>query len=335
MMRLANPEVLFLSLLFIPMLWIYIRREKGRKPAIQYSDLSLIKRVKSSSLIKYRHVPFILRILGLSLLLVALSRPQKGSTEQEIITHGVDIMLVQDISTSMKALDFTPKNRLYVAKETIKKFIGKRNNDLIGLVVYAGRSYTKCPLTLDYGVLLQFLDDIKFDEVEDGTAIGTALATAAYRLKDSNAKSKIIILLTDGANNRGEISPLTAAQAAAKLGIKIYTIGVGREGEVPYPFEVANPWTGTTETRVQMIPSDLDEQTLVNIAAATKGQFFRARDPKKLEEIYDIIDKMEKSEIKTKTYTTYTEHFFPWLIAGFVLIVVELILQYTRFRKIP
>lgn len=335
MMRLANPEVLLLSLLFIPMIWIYIRREKGRKPAIRYSDLSLIKRVKSSALIKYRHIPFIMRILGLSVLLVALSRPQKGSTEQEIITHGVDIMLVQDVSTSMKALDFTPKNRLYVAKETIKKFISKRNNDLIGLVVYAGRSYTKCPLTLDYGVLLQFLDDIKFDEVEDGTAIGTALATAAYRLKDSNAKSKIIILLTDGANNRGEISPLTAAQAAAKLGIKIYTIGVGREGEVPYPFEVANPWTGAVETRVQMIPSDLDEQTLVNIAAATKGQFFRARDPKKLEEIYDIIDKMEKSEIKTKTYTTYTEHFFPWLIAGFVLIVMELIVQYTRFRKIP
>jgi Ca-activated chloride channel family protein len=335
MIRLANPEYLLFMVLFVLLIWIYIRRERGKKPAIQYSDISLVTGIKASPFLRFRHLPFILWLLGLGVLIIALARPQRGSTEQEIITHGVDIMLVQDISTSMKALDFTPKNRLYVAKETIKKFIGKRNNDLIGLVVFAGRSYTKCPLTIDYGVLLQFLDDVKFDEIEDGTAIGTALATAAYRLKDSQAKSKIIILITDGANNRGEISPITAAQAAAKLGIKIYTIGVGREGEVPYPFEIQDPWSGQVQTRVQMIKSDLDEQTLVNIANASKGAFFRARDPKKLEEIYNEIDKLEKSEIKTKTYTTYEERFSPWLIAGFLLVCLELILRNTRFRRIP
>ena len=334
-MRLATPQFLWLLLIFIPLIWIYIRRENGKKAAIRFSDVALVKSLKPSGVIRFRHIPFVLRLLGLGALIIALARPQKGSTEQEIITHGVDIMIVQDISTSMKALDFTPKNRLFVAKETIKKFVSKRNNDLIGLVVYAGRSFTKCPLTLDYGVLLQFLDDVKFDEIEDGTAIGTALATAAYRLKDSHAKSKVIILITDGANNRGEIAPLTAAQAAAKLGIKIYTIGVGREGQVPYPFDVVNPFTGQKETQVQMIQSDLDEQTLVNIASASKGQFFRATDAKKLDDIYDQIDKLEKSEIKTKTYTTYTERFFPWLLAGFILVMVELVLQYTRFRRIP
>lgn len=334
-MRLKDPEFLLIVLIWIPMIWIYIRRERGYRPAVRFSDLSIISKIHTSFLVKMRHVPFVLRLVGIGLLAVALARPQKGHTEQEVTTHGVDIMLVLDVSTSMKALDFEPENRLYVAKETIKKFINKRKHDRIGLVVFAGRSYTKCPLTLDYTILSEFITDIAFGEIEDGTAIGTAIATAANRLKDSDAKSKIMILLTDGVNNRGEITPAVAAQAAGELGIKIYTVGVGKEGMVPYPVEFVHPWTGQKETRVQMMESSLDEQALIAIAEATKGTFYRAHNSKKLEEIYEMIDALEKTEIKTKSYTTYTERFFPWLIAGFVVLLCELVLKHTRLRRIP
>ncbi len=334
-MRLANPYFLFLLLLWIPMVWIYILRERKSRPAVRFSDVSMITRLKSTLVVKLRHIPFFLRILGVGLLVLALARPQKGHTEQEVTTHGVDIMLVVDISTSMRALDFKPKNRLYVAKETIKKFIQKRLHDRIGLVVFAGRSFTKCPLTLDYTILTQFLDDLKTGEIEDGTAIGTAVATAANRLKVSQAKSRIIILLTDGANNRGEIAPVLAAKAAGELGLKIYTIGVGREGKIPYPFEYVNPWTGKKQKKIEMVDSDLDEQTLVDIAAATNGSFYRAHNADKLEEIYNTIDQLEKTEIKTMSYTTYSEHFFPWLIAGLIILMLEILLTHTRFRRIP
>jgi len=333
--RFANPEYLFLFLIWIPVIWIYIRRDNKTQPSIRFSDLSIVSKIPSSGIIKFRHVLIVLRLLGIGLLIIALARPQKGQTTQEVTTFGVDIMLVLDVSTSMKALDFQPKNRLFVAKETMKDFIKKRIHDRIGLVVYAGRSYTKCPLTLDYGILTQFIDDIQFNELEDGTAIGTAIATAGNRLKNSNAKSRVMILCTDGANNRGEITPRTAAKAVSELGIKIYTIGVGKDGQVPYPFDYVNPWTGKQETQVQMIPSDLDEQTLADVAAITKGQFFRAANAEKLKEIYNTIDKLEKTEIKTKSYTTYDEHFFFWLIAGFIVLLIEIILKHTRFRKIP
>lgn len=334
-MRLADPYYLFLLLLWIPMVWIYILRERKSRPAVRFSDVSMITGLQSTLVVKLIHIPFILRIIGIGLLVVALSRPQKGHTQQEVTTHGVDIMLVVDISTSMRALDFKPNNRLYVAKETIKKFIQKRLHDRIGLVVFAGRSYTKCPLTLDYTILTQFLDDLKTGEIEDGTAIGTAVATAANRLKVSAAKSRIIILLTDGANNRGEIAPVIAAKAAGELGLKIYTIGVGREGKIPYPFEYVNPWTGKKQIKIEMVKSDLDEQTLVDIAAATNGSFYRAHNAEKLEEIYSTIDQLEKTEIKTMSYTTYSEHFFPWLIGGLIILMLELILKHTRFRRIP
>jgi Ca-activated chloride channel family protein len=317
------------------MIWLYLRRENRSRPAVRFSDLSLVAKYPASLTIRLRHLPFILRCAGFALLVIALARPQKGHTEQEVTTHGVDIMLVLDVSTSMRALDFKPNNRLHVAKETIKKFILKRNHDRIGLVIFAGRSYTKCPLTLDYTILTEFIDDIRSGEIEDGTAIGTAIATAANRLKQSPAKSRIMILLTDGANNRGEITPAIAATAAGELGLKIYAIGVGREGKIPYPFDYKNPWTGKQETKVELVDSDLDEQTLATIAATTNGVFYRAQDPKSLEEIYDTIDKLEKTEIKTMSYTTYSEHFFPWLIAGCLLLMLELVLKHTRFRRIP
>lgn len=335
-MRLHNPEFLLLFLLWIPLAWIYVRRERRQRSAVRFSDLSLIKKLPRSPLTKFRHVLFALRLLGTGLLIVALARPQMGQTEEEVTTEGVDIMLVLDVSGSMRSLDFQPKNRLFVAQETMKDFIRKRQSDRIGLVIFSARAYTKCPLTLDYGVLSQFIDDIRFGTIEDGTAIGTAIATAANRLSSSTAKSRIMILATDGANNRGEVSPIAAAQAAAELGIKIYTIGVGKDGQIPYPFDIVDQRTGKVMgTQVQMIESDLDEQALQDIAAATKGQFFRARDAQTLKQIYDQIDKLEKTEIKSKSYTTYSERFFPWLLAGAALLFLELLLANTRFRRIP
>lgn len=334
-MRLRNPEFLLLLLAWIPMVWVYLVRERRTRSTVRFSDLSPLSTVSVPWTVKLRHSLLLLRMAGFGLLVVALARPQKGNTREDVTTEGVDIVLVLDVSTSMKALDFKPMNRLHVAKERIKDFIKKREHDRIGLVVFAGRSYTKCPLTLDYNILIQFLDEIRFGELEDGTAIGTALATAANRIKDSPAKSKIVVLLTDGANNRGEIAPISAARAAAELGIRVHTIGVGRGGKVPYPFEVVNPWTGKKVTQIRNVESDLDEQALVDIAEATGGTFFRAHNPEKLEEIYNRIDRMEKTEIKTKSYTTYADRFFPWLVWGGLVLLVELILSNTWFRRIP
>jgi Ca-activated chloride channel family protein len=284
----------------------------------------------------FRHAGIVLRCVGVALLVVALARPQRGASEEEVTTEGVDIMLVLDVSYSMRSLDFQPKNRLFVAKETIKDFIKKRHNDRIGLVIFAKRSYTKCPLTLDYNVLTQFLEGVNFEDFGDATAIGTALATAANRIKDSHAKSKVVILLTDGGNNFGDIAPLAAANAIGQLGIKVYAIGVGKEGEVPYPMEMIDRSTGkVVGTQIQMIKSDLDEQLLVDIAQSTGGQFFRAQNAERLKEIYDKIDKMEKTEIKTKLYTSYSDKFFPWLLWGVFVLLLENVLAHTWLRRIP
>jgi Ca-activated chloride channel homolog len=333
-MHVKNPWLLLLLLVWVPMVWVYIRRERKR-PAVRFSDLSILQKIPASGLIHLRHAPFVLRCIGVGLLVVALARPQQGTSEEEVTTEGIDIMIALDVSVSMKALDFQPKNRLFVAKETSKDFIKKRRNDRIGLVIFAKRCYTKCPLTLDYGVFEQFLDRTDFEEFSDATAIGTAIATAANRIKDSPAKSKVIILITDGANNFGEIAPLAAAKAAGELGIKIYTIGVGKEGEVPYPAEGVNPFTGQKVVQVQMIKSDLDEQLLTDMAAATGGRFFRAHNAEKLREIYNTIDKLEKTQIKTKLYTSYSDRFFGWLIAGCILLFLESVLTHTWFRRIP
>ena len=334
-MQLRNPWFLLLLLAWAPMLWLYVRREKNR-PAVRFSDLSLIAKLPRSRMLVMRHLPMALRLLGIGLCAVALARPQKGTSEEEVTTEGVDIMLVLDVSYSMKALDFQPKNRLFVAKETIKEFIKKRRSDRLGLVVFARRSYTKCPLTLDYNILAQFLDGVTFEEFSDQTAIGVALATAGNRIKDSHAKSKVIILLTDGGNNAGEIAPLAAANALGRLGIKTYTIGVGKEGQVPYPMDMVDRFTGKVlGTQVQMVKSDLDEQLLADIAHATGGKFFRAQNTEKLREIYDTIDKMEKTQIKTKLYTSYADYFFPWVIAGVVILLLETIVSHTWLRRIP
>ena len=334
-MRFKDPWLLLLLLFWIPMIWTYVRRERRFRPAIRFSDLTVLKSAPVSFFVRARHILMVLRCLGFGLLVVALARPQQGHTDQEVSTEGVDIMLTLDISESMRALDFQPDNRLEVAKNTIRDFIRKRSTDRIGLVVFAARSFTKCPLTLDYNVLDQFVSDVTFTDFSFQTAIGTAIATAANRLRESSAKSKVIILLTDGSNNAGEIPPLTAAKAAAALGIKIHTIGVGKEGKVPIPVKVRNPFTGQVRQQVQLMDSDLDEKTLQEIAQVSGGTFFRAQSAEKLADIYDQIDKMEKTEIKTTVYTSFEERFYPWLWAGFILLMLELILLNSRFRRIP
>jgi Ca-activated chloride channel family protein len=264
------------------------------------------------------------------LLIIALSRPQSGRKETEILTEGIDIILTLDISGSMKAEDFKPKNRLHVSKEVIKEFIKGRENDRIGLVIFAAHAYTQCPLTLDYGVLLSFLDQIDIGLIEDGTAIGTAIATAVNRLKESEAESKVIILLTDGVNNTGKIDPLTAAEIAKTVNIKVYTIGAGIRGHALYPVE--DPIFGK---RYVKVPTEIDEMTLTEIARKTGGTYFRATDPEGLKEIYSHISEMETTRVETKDYMKYNELFAWFLFPGIALLSLEIVLSNTRFRKLP
>ncbi|HBZ01788.1 MAG TPA: aerotolerance regulator BatA, partial [candidate division Zixibacteria bacterium] len=270
-----------------------------------------------------------IKALGLSILIVAMARPQSGYGDTRQSVEGVDIMLVLDTSGSMKAEDFKPKNRLYVAKEVIRNFIEGRENDRLGLVVFARRSFTQCPLTTDYELLETLLDRVDFGMVEDKTAIGLAIANAANRLRESNAKSKIIILLTDGVNNVDDLSPIDAAKAAAALGIKIYTIGAGRPGLVDIPVE-----TGFGVRYVQQ-ESEIDEDALRQIADITGGQFYRAKDETTLKEIYSQISKLEKTKIDVQRFYRYNELFGQFLIAGLLILFIELALSKTVLGGMP
>ncbi|MCL2220568.1 MAG: VWA domain-containing protein [Chitinispirillia bacterium] len=334
-MTYRNPEFFWFLVLIAPMVWLYVWRERKDKVAVRFSDLSILKKLPLPPHRWLRHVLIFMRVAGFCFLVVALARPQKQHTEVEVTTEGVDIMLILDISESMKALDFRPDDRLAVAKRAIKDFVQMREHDRIGLVLFAARAFTRCPLTNDYGVLLQMIDAADYMEFSNMTAIGTAIATAANRLKDSPARSKVIILLTDGANNAGDIPPQTAARAAAELGIKVYTIGVGKKGQVPVPVEMINPVTGQRTTRTQMRESDLNEKELAEIALLTGGRFFRAQNTEELNEIYSEIDRMEKTEIKSITHVSHSEFFYLWLWIGFLILVFEMLLQNTAFRRIP
>jgi Ca-activated chloride channel family protein len=325
-----NPLFL-LGLLVIPFLaWDYFRKNQKRTASIRFPSLAIIKRVPVSMAYRARHLLLFLRLLAIALLWVAMARPQYGEAIEDITTNGVDIVLALDVSSSMKTMDFKPKNRLVVAKQVIENFVLGRKNDRIGLVVFSGKSFTQCPLTLDYGIVVQFLRRTDFGMVEDGTAIGTGILNATNRLRQSAAKSKVIILLTDGANNSGEIDPVTASKAAKALGIKIYTIGVGKEGE--QPMEIDDPVFGK---RIVSVRTDVDAPTLQSIANLTGGKFYRAQDAKALEDIYQTIDKLEKTEIKTTSYFRYHELFRNLLILALMLLLVEISLANTRFMKIP
>lgn len=331
MLRFANPEFLFL-LIVIPflVLW-YVKRNRNRQSTLRYSNIGLVKAINKASVKKrYRHVLFGLRMTAIALLIICFARPQAGRTEEEVITEGIDIVLALDISSSMLAEDFKPKNRLEAAKAVASDFIKGRSNDRIGLVVFAAKSFTQCPLTMDYGVLLNFIDRVKSGMIEDGTAIGMAVANAANRLRDSKAKSKVIILLTDGQNNRGELDPITASKVAKAFGIRIYTVGVGKQGDALYP--VDDPLFGKRYVRM---PVQIDEKTLEEIAANTNGKYFRATDKESLEAIFKEIDQLEKTKIEIKQYTRFKELFPSYLWVALAVVVLELVLTNTKFRKIP
>lgn len=312
------------------MIWYYFRKRAGRSASIRYSDLRLVRRAARSGRQRYRYLLLVLRVLAVALLFVAFARPRSGTEYVEVTSEGVDIILAVDVSSSMQAEDFKPHNRLYVAKEEMKKFVQRRLNDRIGLVVFARYSFTQCPLTTDYGVLLNFIDQVNFGMVEDGTAIGMALANSINRLRDSDAESKIIILLTDGDNNAGEIDPLTAANLAATFDIKIYTIGAGKPGNAMYPYQ--DPIFGK---RYIYQPTRINEQSLRQIAERTGGRYFRARSEAELEHIYAEIDQMEKTEVKTASHIQYKELFGPFTYAALILLALELLLTHTYLRKLP
>jgi Ca-activated chloride channel family protein len=308
----------------------YIRHKAGRSATVRYSDLTLVRTGKMTFRQKFRHIVFGLRVLALALLFVALARPQSGNERRDVNAEGIDIILVLDISGSMRAEDFTPNNRLFVAKEEIGKFIDRRTNDRIGLVVFSRSAFTQCPPTLDYGVLKNFLQQVDFGMIEDGTAIGMALATGVNRLRDSTAKSKVIVLLTDGVNNVWEIDPIAAANIAKTMGVRVYTIGAGKPGNAMYP--VYDPIFGK---RYQYLPNEIDEVSLKKIADITGGKYFRARSESELEQIYTDIDQMEKTKIQVHEYMQYQELFPGYLLAGFLMLLLEMALGQTYFRKIP
>ncbi|MFH1715193.1 MAG: VWA domain-containing protein [Elusimicrobiota bacterium] len=331
MFRFAYSYILFL-LVIVPVLAWFNRNKGAGNSYIKYSDISNLKSVFKDKKPKYySNILLAIRLLAIALLIFTAARPQSGSKSEEVITKGYDIMLCLDTSSSMKAEDFKPNNRLFAAKEVVKEFIRGRKHDRIGLVVFAGVSFTQCPLTVDYNSLLDFLNNVEIGITQtDGTAIGTALITCANRLKDSSGKSKIIILLTDGRNNMGEIDPVTAAKACEALGIRIYTIGAGVPGGALYPID--DPIFGKRYVKIE---EDLDEGALQKIALATDGRYFRATGEESLKSIYKQIDAMEKSEIRVKEYTNYTELFRFFLFPALLLLLLELILKYFIWKRIP
>ncbi len=318
------------GLCIVALIWHYLRRMPQQTASVRYSDISLVRSGPGTLRQRFRSIIFFVRILAVALMFVALARPQSGNEQRDIEADGIDIIMALDVSGSMTAEDFTPNNRLFVAKEEIAKFINRRTNDRIGLVVFAASSFTQCPLTLDYGALRSFLDQVDFGIIDDGTAIGLALANSINRLRDSDAKSKIIILLTDGVNNVWEIDPITAANIAKTMDVKIYTIGAGKPGNVMRP--VYDPIFGK---RYVYTPNEIDEESLKEIADITGGRYFRARSGEELEQIYGEIDQLEKTKIEVHEYIQYEELFFRFLMAAFALLLLELILSQTYFRKIP
>lgn len=324
----ANIEYLFLLLLLTPYIVWYILKHKKNNATLQMSDTNIYSDIKKSYKIYLLHAPFILRIIVLSLVILILARPQTTNNWQNSEVEGIDIMLAIDVSTSMLAEDLKP-NRLEAAKDVAAEFISGRPNDNIGITLFAGESFTQCPLTVDHTVLLNLFQSINSGIVEDGTAVGMGIANAVSRLKDSKAKSKVIILLTDGTNNKGDISPLTAADIAKSFGIRVYTIGVGTNGMAPYPLRVA----GT----IQYIntPVEIDEKTLTQIAITTNGNYFRATNNSKLKEVYKEIDKLERTKLNVKQYSKRHEEYQWFALIALLFLLLEFYLRNSILKKIP
>jgi len=323
-----NPEFLFLLVLLVPFIVWYFLKNNKNYASIQVSTIQNIKNYSRSFKNILRHVLFGFRMLAISLLIVAFARPQSTDRWKDVSTEGIDIVLALDISSSMLAKDFNP-NRLEASKDIATEFIQDRPNDRMGLVVFSGESFTQCPLTTDHRVLINLFDDIESGMVEDGTAIGMGLATSVNRLKDSKAKSKVVILLTDGVNNRGSVAPNTAAEIAETYDIRVYTIGVGSRGTAPYP--VNTPYG----VQYKDMEVKIDEEVLQQIAQTTNGKYFRAVNNQKLKKIYEEIDKMEKSKIEVTEFSEKNEEFFWFIIIGVGLIIIEITLKNTVLRSIP
>jgi Ca-activated chloride channel homolog len=324
----ANPEFLFGLIIIVPIIVWYILKDRYSHPSLQISTLRAFSKVPLSYKHILRHVEFAFRMLVFALIIIALARPQSTDNWEDITTEGIDIVLALDVSGSMMAMDFEP-NRFEASKKVAIEFISGRENDRIGLVVFSGESYTQCPLTNDRGVAMNLVNDLKQGIIDDGTAIGVGLANAINRLKDSKSASKIIILLTDGVNNMGSIDPLTAAQIASKFGIRVYTIGVGRNGTAPFPFQTA------FGTQIQEMEVEIDENTLKAISQMTGGKYFRATNNNKLVEIYKEIDKLEKSKMEVKKFSNKEDKFFPLVLLASILLLFTIIIRYLFLKSIP
>ena len=314
------PKLLWL--LAVPVLLIahYLYLElTGRRPHLRVSTAVPWKAEGTGALAVLRHLPFVLRIAALSMIIVALARPRSSSEMERVDTEGIDITLAMDVSTSMLARDFTP-DRISAAKDIAIEFISQRPSDRIGIVVFAGESYTQCPLTTDRATLINLMKEVQTDLIEDGTAIGNGLATAVARMAESDAKSRVVILLTDGVNNSGEIAPQTAAEIAKTYGVRVYTIGVGANGTAPYP--VMTPWG----VEIQKVQVEIDEDLLKGIAETTGGRYFRATDNTKLAEIYTEINKMEKARTTIDSFPVYKELFTRYALIALACLLLELLI---------
>jgi len=327
-MTFHNPEYLFLLLILIPIIYWYIKEMHNSDASLQISSHRNLLQFSKSKKIKLRHLLFVLRMLVFVFIIIALARPQASNRWRTESTEGIDIMMALDVSGTMQGEDLKP-NRIEAAKTVASEFILSRPNDNIGLVVFAGESFTQCPLTTDHAVLINLFKAVKFGIIEDGTAIGLGLANAVNRIKDSKAKSKVIILLTDGSNNRGDIAPITAAEIAKTFGIRVYAVGVGSYGVVNIPVQTP------MGIQYQQMQSEFDEKSLQNIAAMTGGKYFRATDNSKLRHIYQEIDQLEKTKINVRQYSKREEQFYVFSLLAFIFLGLEVLLRNTYFRKIP
>lgn len=330
MMDFHAPNWLWLLLVLVPMAACYVYRTLRGGAAIQVSDTEGLARAPRTWRYWLRHFPFVLRVAAFALFVVALARPQSAEHGTRSETEGIDIVLAIDVSGSMLARDFRP-DRMGAAKQMAGEFVADRPGDRIGIVAFAAEAYTQCPLTTDQGTLQTLLGRIRSGVIDDsGTAIGNGLATAINRLRESNAKSKVIILLTDGDNNSGQIAPVTAAEIAREQGIRVYTIGVGSRGTAPYP---ATDLFGN----ISFVPMkvEFNEEALREIASLTGGRYFRATDNETLRQVYDEINRLEKSKVEVSEFTTYTEEYLPWVLAGLALLLAEFLLRTLVFKKLP
>jgi Ca-activated chloride channel family protein len=323
----ANPDFLYLLLIIPALIAFYIFKQQKASASLRFPGLQPLENSGTSFRNYLRHILYALRITAVLLLIIVIARPQSSDKFQDVSTEGIDIVMAMDISGSMLARDFKP-DRLEASKDVATEFISGRPFDRIGLVVFSGESFTQCPLTTDHAVLINLLRELQSGMIEDGTAIGMGLANAVNRIKDSEAKSKVIILLTDGVNNMGEVAPATAAGIAKTFGIRVYTIGVGTQGMAPYP--VQTPFG----MQYQNMPVEIDEAILKEIATTTGGRYFRATDNNKLVQVYQEIDKLEKSKIDVKQFIRKEEKYLIPAIIAFCLLALEMLLRNTVLRKV-